>query len=112
MNKLNYIFLIDDVEQTNVELEYQLNDNKITFTHNNENYTIDFNEETISKVTEEGTLTINIPNKTVELILDKVGNFDVPFLILSYTKNKEIFDLEYYIEAETPIKNHIIIKLI
>ena len=112
MKRLNYIFKVNNEVQSNEELNYILNDNKISFIYNKEKYIIHLIEDTITKETEEGNLVINIPNKMIEIKVDKVGHFDMPITIIFYEKNEKIIELEYIIEDDTPIKNNIIIKLI
>ncbi len=112
MKKLNYTFKVNNEVQSNEELNYIHNDNKISFIYNNEKYIIHLIEDTITKITEEGQILINIPNKNIEIKVDKVGNFNMPITIIFYEKNENNIELEYVIEDDTPIRNNIIIKLI
>ena len=112
MNKINYIFKINDEEQTNKLLNCTHTNNKISYIFNNEKIVFDKESDTLTKSNDDGKIIINIPKSVIEIEVPKLGTLNMPIEVKSYKKEDNNIELEYIIEDEHPIKNTIIIKLI
>jgi hypothetical protein len=112
MKKVNYIFKINDQEQTNEQLNCTHHDNTITFIYNNEKLIINKENDTLIKSNNEGKITINTNKSHIEIEVPKLGVLNMHIKVINYQKEDNIINLEYIIEDEQPIKNTIIIKLI